>query len=374
MTNFKLDGQPRLLSANGWTGRSLSLLVSTIVTSGVAQLPLSAQTAPNQPLPAQNSSVTLAPKPVPRLPPAAPDSSGYVIGAGDQVQMGVYGYEEYTRTLLVLPDGTINLPIIGTITVTGKTTTQLAQFITTELSNYLVDPVVTVSLVNLRPITVTVAGEVQRPGPLQLRGTAVTGGAIANADQTPTLSVALLQAGGVTRVADIRKVVLKRSQPNGETTTTTINLLDALQSDVGFVNKVLQDGDTIFIPKLAADEMIDRRLIARSSFSPTTVRVRVVGEVKAPGQVQVPPDSTLSSAVAIAGGPTDKAQLKQVTLVRLNEAGEVQKQTIDMRNLVDNVQVQDGDVVLVPKSGKHNIIDFLTPLLNPLGFFTNLIR
>jgi polysaccharide biosynthesis/export protein len=318
----------------------------------------------------------MATAPLPVTAPVAP--ANYLIGPGDNVQVAVYGYEEYNKSLMVMSDGTITLPIIGSVMASGQTAEQLAKALSSKLETYLVNPVVTVTLSSLRPITVNIAGEVQRPGPVQLRG--VTTAVLANngtptsPDQAPTVSTALLQAGGVTRNADVRQVVLKRYRANGASTATTINLWDVLTSENGFNNETLQDGDTLYVPKLAANATLDRRLLTRSSLAPSTVRVRVVGEVKLPGQVQVPPDSTISSAVAIAGGPTDKAKMREVTLVRMNDAGQVQKQTLDLTNLVDVIQVQEGDVVMIPKAGGHKFLDLAAPILGPFGALLNLFR
>jgi polysaccharide biosynthesis/export protein len=114
--------------------------------------------------------------------------------------------------------------------------------------------------------------------------------------------------------------------------------------------------------------------LARSSFSPATVRVRVVGEVTAPGEVQVPPNSSLSSAVAIAGGPTEDARLRQVAFIRLSPEGTVERQTIDLRDLSDSYQVQDGDVIIVPKRGSASLVDFAGRVFSPLGAILNLFQ
>jgi polysaccharide export outer membrane protein len=188
------------------------------------------------------------------------------------------------------------------------------------------------------------------------------------------VSSALTQAGGITRVADVRHVELIRRQPDGTSQTTTINLWDALVNGNEFTNHVLRDGDTLYVPKLADGESINASLMARSSVAPATVRVRVIGEVKAPGQVAVPPNSTVSSAVAIAGGPTDKAQLREVTLVRLKADGQVDKQTLNLDNLVDTIQVEEGDVVLVPKAGGDKFLDFAGRLLSPLSILVPWFR
>lgn len=308
----------------------------------------------------------------------------YILGPGDQVAIEVFGYEEYTASKVILPDGTISLPLVGAVQAAGQTSDSLTQMLTTELSNYLVDPVVSVSLTILRPVLVTVSGEVQRPGPIQLRSLTTTNdfdngindinSAIDdNLDGIPTVSSALIQAGGITQNADIRQVLVRRSRSANDSVTTTINLWDAVWSDNAVQDLVLQDGDSLFVPRLAEGETLDRRLIARSTLAPSVVRVRVVGEVVRPGEVQVPPDSSLSSAVAIAGGPTTDAKLSKVEFVRLNEQGQVEHQEIDLRNLVDDFQIQEGDVVIVPKKGSASFFDLAGDLFAPINLLRGVV-
>lgn len=296
--------------------------------------------------------------------------STYILGPGDQIEIAVFGFEEYTGAKTILSDGTITLPVLGVVSVAGRTPAQLTQQLTAQLRAYLVDPVVTVTLNTLRPVVVNVAGEVQRPGPVSLRALtdAVSRYEEPLLNSAPTVSFALIQAGGITQSADIRQVVVRRGLPDGNFQTSTVNLWDALAFGDTPPGLVLQDGDSVYVPRLTDNESIDRNLIARSSLSPGTVRVRVVGEVKQPGEVQVPPGSSLSSAVAIAGGPTEDAKLAEVAFVRMNEGGEIERQTIDLRNLTDTYQVQDGDVLIVPELTASSALDWAARILNPIRF------
>lgn len=352
-----------------------------LLSSGSANaqtLPDLAQSAVSPPAansPAGSGSVVDSPTiTAPQAPTVSADyaASSYLLGPGDQIQVSVYGYEEYTGPMLVLPDGTITLPIVGKVLAAGRTTDQLTQELTVVLDRVLVDPYVSVTLDALRPVVVNVSGEVYRPGPAQLRGvtsaTTVSFSGSSDPVGPPSVSAALVEAGGVTRTANVREVVVLRSLPNGETVRTKVNLWDSLWSESLSEDMLLRDGDLVFVPRLAEGETVDARLLARSSLSPSTVRVRVVGEVTRPGEVPVPPNSSLSSAVAIAGGPTDDAKLNEVAFIRMNDAGEVEQAVIDLSNLVDSYQVQEGDVIIVPKTGTASVLDFAQRLLGPLGF------
>lgn len=301
------------------------------------------------------------------------EASSYLLGPGDRIEVSVYGFPEYTGPLSVLPDGTIALPIVGKVTAAGKTTDQLTQELRVILDRILVDPAVSISLNALRPVVIHVSGEVYRPGPIQLEDTVNINPDNPLSYAPPSISQALVEAGGIRRTADIRNVVVMRELPNGETLTTEVNLWDTLWSASLPEELLLRDGDLIFVPGLPDGEVIDNQLLARSSFAPDTVRVRVVGEVTRPGEVAVPPNSSLSSAVAIAGGPTDDARLKDVAFIRMDDStGEVTQEEVDLRDLIDNYQVQDGDVIVVPKTTSGSVLDLAARIINPLNFLFRL--
>lgn len=334
---------------------------------------------PKAPLPGQIPSTS------PSLPQTidSPDNefsavSAYLLGPGDELDLRVFGYDEYTGSQIILPDGTITLPIIGKVVAEKQTPEQLTQVISARLQTLLVDPIVTVRVSRLRPLLVNITGEVQRPGPIQLQGltgagtTTTTGGSVQSTGSIPTVSTAIASVGGITKNADIRAVVLKRLKPSGEPVSITLNLWEAIRSANSTPDVLLRDGDTLFVPKATDGSDLDPKLLSRSTLAPKTVRVTVFGEVKSPGEHQVAPDSNISKAVGVAGGPTNVANLAAVAYVRLNANGTIQKQGVDLSNLSDNVQVQDGDVVIVPKTDVSSFTDLLqtvTNILNPFLIF-----
>lgn len=356
-------------------GLSLALGFSGAANAQTALPPLVPFSASANPTP-----VNLAPKR--SIAPSTSTSTNYYIGPGDELRITVVGYPEYTGTQAVLSDGTIALPLIGNINAADRTPAQLTAELASRLNQVLVKPAVSVTVSAQRPVTVNVTGAVQRPGPLQLKnlkaggelaGSTTTAGVISL--QRPTVTAALLEAGGVTREADLRSITLNRYSPDRSSSPVTINLWDAVTSGASgspVRDLTLQDGDTLFIPNLPVDAGIDKKLMARSSLAPRTVRVKVVGEVKRPGEIPVPPDSTLSSAIAIAGGPTDKARMKQVMFVRRNASGQLAQQTLDLDKLSDDIQVEDGDVLYVPMTPGDKALGVANQVVSPLGLILRL--
>ena len=340
-------------------------------SSGLAQQP----TLPTMPPPRSQPTLILPTQ------PSAINRSNYILGVGDHVAITVIGFEEFDGSRVILPDGSITLPLIGSVRAAGHTIDSLAADLTVKLSQFLIEPVLSVGLTTLRPVIVTVAGEVYRPGPIQLSSLTNTGTRLdTNSRRTsttnlPILSAALLAAGGIKREADIRRITVQRTLPGGRNETINVNLWDTIVSSNAPDDEIiLRAGDAVFVPRAKEGTEIDPQLVASSTIAPATVRVRVVGEVNRPGEVQVPPNSSISSAVAIAGGPTEDARLKDVALVRMQEGGQVEEQVVDIRNLVDQHQVQDGDVVFVPKSTLPSLLDGFNRLISPINLILNILR
>ena len=386
IVSVKLDQWPRRI------GLGLSPIVLAISGSSLparAQTSLPPRTAPTvlpqlQPEGGPTNATTMPLIPSTRIPFSkrarrVVDPVSYYIGPGDEVSITVVGYSEYTGTQPVLSDGTISLPLIGKVMAADRTPAQLKSRLAVLLNEVLVNPSVAVAVRSQRPVTVNIGGAVQRPGPVQLRNIQPSGeinqsrtvaGVVSL--QRPTITAALLEAGGVTAEADLRRVQLRRYSPDQNLPPVQVNLWDAINGERPARDLTLQDGDTLYIPKLANPNSADAQLMAKSSLAPRTVRVKVVGEVKRPGEVPVPPDGTLASAIAIAGGPTDKAKMKEVTFVRRLADGRIQEQKLDLDQMTDTIQVKDGDVLYVPKTSGDKAIDVAGRVAGPLGFILRL--
>ena len=158
-------------------------------------------------------------------------SSG-VISRMDNVEIRVFREDELTTRGQLSADGTISMPLIGSVRIEGLNTDQAAAAITRKLADgYLVKPEVSVSIEARIRRTVTVLGQAQRPGVFELP-----------AHRRLTLVEAVGMAGGVTRIANPKKVTLKRGG-----SVRLINLAE-ITSGKG-VDIALQDGDMITIPE-----------------------------------------------------------------------------------------------------------------------------
>lgn len=159
-------------------------------------------------------------------------SSG-VIGKLDSVEIRVFREEELTTAGQLSADGTISMPLIGAVKLAGLTTDQAAAAITAKLRDgYLVRPQVSVSIEARVRRTVTVLGQVQSAGVFELP-----------ADRQLTLVEAIGMAGGATRIANVKKISLKRRAGPVQ----ILNLKDITSGKSADV--VLRDGDVLSIPE-----------------------------------------------------------------------------------------------------------------------------
>ena len=122
----------------------------------------------------------------------------------------------------------------------------------------------------------------------------------------------------------------------------------------------------------AVISMVEQRQLLSSTVAPLIITVQVAGEVRRPGSVQVSPISGASTAVAAAGGPTDKGRTKSIALLRLSVDGRLERQEFTFGD--NNIPLRDGDVIVVDKSTFSNVLDTLGAVLNPLSSILSVFR
>lgn len=169
------------------------------------------------------------------LASAEGERSSGVIGRMDNVEIRVFREDELTTRGQLSGDGTISMPLIGSVRLEGLTTDQAAAAITRKLADgYLVKPEVSVSIETRIRKTVTILGQAQRPGVFELP-----------AHRQLTLVEAIGMAGGVTRIANGKKISLKRLAGGGR--VEIVNLADITTGKGSDIP--LRDGDVITIPE-----------------------------------------------------------------------------------------------------------------------------
>ena len=345
-SRFSTKEARRLLS-QPVAGITLLVLASiTLVAPSQAQLPSIGSTAQ-----AQVSSVREA---------------AYTLGGGDRLRLDIFDVPEYSGEFQVLVDGTLNLPVVGTVSVQGLTVEGARQAVASRFAKILKRPVVSLSLVTPRPLKIAVAGEVGRPGAYTI--------SLTEGQQFPTVTQAIQLAGGITQSAAVREVEVRRR----DTRPVRINLWELLERGNLSQDITLRDGDEIYIPTVANVDLGESRQLADASFAAEeakAIKVAVFGEVVRPGPYVVtgaaagatdadttqggssntePP--TVSQAIQVAGGITQSSDIRNIEVRRRTRDGRESVIGVDLwallqeGDLSQDVILQEGDTIQVPEA------------------------
>jgi polysaccharide biosynthesis/export protein len=310
-------------------------------------------------------------RPAPQVAPRQGRLDSYLLGPGDRIRIDVFNVPEYSTEYPILIDGTINLPVVGTVLVNGLTLPQASALLSNQYARFVRNPLVTVGLVSPRPIRVAIAGEVNKAGSYTINVEGGGTGATATGRQFPTLSQVVQLAGGASQTADLRQVKVQR---RGR--VSTLNLLRVLQGADGTQDVTLRDGDTIYIPTASNVNANDIARVSGSNIATqdTALKVALVGEVTKPGTYSIKGEAslgtngrvslpTLTEALKLAGGATAAADISKIRVKRNTKTGGSQLIGVNLVRLLDNgdmkqdLILQDGDTIYLPAD----------PIINSMG-------
>ena len=236
----------------------------------------------------------------------------YVLGTGDLLKITVYENDDLTTNARVNGDGMVNVPLVGNMKVGGMSVSDAEKKLSKALGHgYLVDPHVSIFVVEYKSKKVTILGEVMKPGLYELDGNS-------------TLLEIISQAGGLTEKAGNSVSIKRKARGKKKETTMNINLKALFEKGDMSKNIYVQDGDNIFVTQSGL--------------------IYVTGEVKKPGAFKYEDGMTVMKAIALAEGLTDKASPGRTKLIRKKD-GKEEKMKVDMSE-----QVMPDDVISVPES------------------------
>lgn len=240
----------------------------------------------------------------------------YVVGPGDQLIIQIYGIAQGIFTLTVSPEGKINIPNVGIVHVGSLQIDAAKSSIEQKLASRYPgiggsNPAtfVMVTIGNIRSIKVSMVGELKNPGTYQL----------------PSFSSvfnALYLAGGPSVKGSFRKVQIFRAN----ILLTEIDLYDFLTKGITSKNIRLEDNDVILVPTYGK-------------------RIELKGEVRREGLYEPSGDESLSQIITIAGGFTERAYQKNISVQRLTDQQQ-QLLTVEQDKFT-KFEFRDGDVVMI---------------------------
>ena len=243
-----------------------------------------------------------------------PTPVNYVLGPGDEVIIDIWGTNQATIRQTISPDGTINIPDVGLISLNGMTIRQADSYMKRKLGQiYSVDgddakSEIKLSLGNIRTIQVNMMGEVANPGTYYL-------------SSLSNIYHALHRAGGVSPLGSLREIQLIRKGK----VVATVDIYDFIREGK-MDDTILEEGDIINVP--AYDILVD-----------------IAGNVKRPMSYELKEGETVADLIDYAAGFTGDAYTKNIRMIRRN-GSEYQIYTINEPDYA-SFELMEGDALTV---------------------------
>ncbi len=241
---------------------------------------------------------------------SVPTPQGYVLGAGDQLLIDVYGASQQSFDLKVSPEGKILIPNVGSIAVGGSTVGAATARIKASLSQIYSGlqsgiSFLEVRLGNIRTVSVALVGELNQPGNYTLPAFA-------------SPFNALFAAGGPNENGSFRHIQVYRDNK----LLTEIDVYDFLIKGTHSSSITLRDNDVIIVP-------------------PVRTRVELTGPVRREGYFEVKPNENLSNLLSFAGDFKPEAYQDRLTLSRMTGT-QLRVEEVSASNFANFVP-KDGD-------------------------------
>lgn len=234
----------------------------------------------------------------------------YEIGANDVLRITVVGYDELRVETRVSEDGRISFPMIGEVQVAGKSTFDVERETASMLSKggFIIDPQVTVTILEFKSQQVSVLGQINKPGRYTL-------------EPTTTLVDIIAMAGGINHSGD-HNIILTRKDKSGALSKHQIDLRQILEISNDVKPFKIQQDDIIFVPKAPM--------------------FYIYGEVQRPGGFTIEPMLSVAQAISLGGGLTLRGTERGILIKRLQKNGKVEPVRAELTDLV-----QKNDVIVI---------------------------
>jgi len=245
-------------------------------------------------------------------------SPEYSVGAQDRLSITVVDEPNLTKIVTVGSDGCFDYPFIGIVKAGGMSLRAIQQDITARLKEkYLRNPQVSIEVESYRSQVVYVWGQVKTPGAVMLMGNISLSEALARAG-SPTAD-----AGTYIEINRRPRIAVAAPDPAAGTTLPAPERVSMADVQSGRAQSIiLSDGDTIFIPK------------AEMFF--------VTGYVRNGGPFLHEAGMTVSKAVSMAGGVSEKGSRSRIRITRVVDGKQIVIKDVRMED-----PVQPGDSVEV---------------------------
>ena len=214
-----------------------------------------------------------------------PVSADYLLGPGDTLEVSFYHKLNESYSLEINRDGSIDFPNLGPIHLAGITFSDAKDLLQKRIRNEMIGVEASISMGELRSIQVFLLGEAYKPGSYTLSALS-------------TITNALFLAGGVSDIASLRNVQLKR----GGKLIASLDLYDLLLQGDTSQDVQLQSGDAIYIPTVDRVAAVD-------------------GAVRRPAIYELKGTVTAEQLIALAGGLQPNAFVQRARIHRVGNSG-----------------------------------------------------
>lgn len=253
------------------------------------------------------------------MPTSEPSlDDNYILDSSDVLRIQLIGQKDSIDSYQITRDGSINLPDIGKLYLSGLSLNQASKIIAAKVNQTYIGVEAYVSLKNIRDVNVLVSGNAYNPGVYTLNGNS-------------NILHALHAAGGIDSYGSYRSIKLIRNDKVIETLDIYKILIDGKVN----IDTRLRTGDIIFV-------------------EPRANVVLLEGAFKRSMQFELLDNQNLSDAIYYANGVSVDADLSNIFLYRMLD-GEIQDIEISSISQFDNIKVRDFDRVYVRNHSFRNV-------------------
>ncbi len=244
-----------------------------------------------------------------------PVTSDYIVGPGDKFSISYFGNEVLKTESFVSREGNLILPLIGPVNLLGLSYNNAIELIKNRVSTDLIGTQVSISLLELRSISIYMLGESYKPGKYTISGLSSV---------TNTLFI----TGGVSEEGSLRNIQIRRNNK----VIATYDFYDFLLNGSTESDIQLEDGDVIFIPFIEN-------------------KVRLGEAFKRPHLYEFRPGENISDAIKMAGGYKFDVNPGAKLEVSFIDADSF-KRELQRFSFTDASErsLQDGDIINIPKT------------------------
>lgn len=241
-------------------------------------------------------------------------SPSYILDFGDILEIQLVGQENEVQDYQIKRDGSINIPDVGPIKLSGLSMSEASELIKAKVNLTYVGTKTFVSLSNLRDINVLVSGNAYNPGIYTVSG---------NSNILHVVGI----AGGINENGSFREIQLIRNQQVIE----TLDMYDVLITGKFNTKNTLKSGDVIFV-------------------KPVNKIVSIDGAVKVPAKYELIDGQNLYDLIDYANGISNDADLDNIYLDRILD-GKIKSLPITNLKQFKDITANDGDTIYIRK---HN--------------------